>query len=343
MLNSFLRYISLLIFPLALLATDVVDKSKKTKREYPFNKSGLSQVKILEIIDPDLRFAQTYPYALKTLLNLVDQETSVPIETVHDTAPNFEEESIFDYPFIYMNYASRKEWKFSKLEKENLRKYLERGGFIYIDAGINAEFLQQGSAGQHHSFAEWRVCPPVGNAFKEVFKGSEFEALKRSHPLFKSFYKGLPNASVLPDTVREFVVNEKWPKGTFSAVGLKVKGRIAVLCTPIISMGWGRDSLGNWRTTIGFRIRESAEGLDAEVAKIDPSDSYKTVREDSIIGKKDTYDTIYCVEGSKPAFVREPNGKVRAFRYYHSTEISNFAHQFYSRLGVNILVYGLMH
>ena len=75
-----------------------------------------------------------------------------------------------------------------------------------------------------------------------------FKSLPRSHKIYKVFYKGLPDPTVLPDTVREFVVNEKWPQGTYSAVGLEVNDRIAVLCTPIIAMGWGKRYDGEWET-----------------------------------------------------------------------------------------------
>ena len=337
MYNIRYNILILLWVPFLLMATDTNDSAsdKEKTRVFPkLDKSSPPTVKVLNIIPERKRLLQQYPYALGTLLKLIDDETTIPIETSFDRAPNFEDESIFDYPLIYMNYAHRDDWQFSELEKKNLKRYLERGGFIYIDAGINAEFLQNG--GQNHSFAEWKVSPDVGKAFKEIFPNKSFKPLKRNHHLFRSFYKGLPDPSILPETVRDFVVKEKWPQGTFSAVGLTVNARIAVLCTPIISMGWGRDQLGNWQTTIGFRIRESAKDLGDVLSKVQTTKSYETNRED---GRKDQ---VFCIDET-PSFVKEPDGRWRVFRYYRSTEISNYAHEFYSRLGVNIVVYAMTH
>jgi hypothetical protein len=111
-----------------------------------------------------------------------------------------------------------------------------------------------------------------------------------------------------------------------------------VLCTPIIAMGWGKDQLGNWMTTIGFRIREGAKDLDKSLAAAAYSgESFETRREDGEM------DIIYCQPRTKPAWVKEPSGRWRIFRFYHSREISEFAHVFYTQLGTNIVVHALMH
>ncbi|OVE77684.1 hypothetical protein BVX99_02005, partial [bacterium F16] len=296
------------------------------------------RIKVLHI-SKATSFGSLYPYGLTTLLKHLGETTSIPVETLPDVAESFEDEKIFNYPFIYINSGDRLKWEFSELEKRNIRNYLERGGFIHIDSGIQASFLRGTQhAAQHHSFADWEATPEVKEAFATVFPGRSFQPLERSHTIFRSFYKGLPDSAKLPDTVRDFVVNEKWPDGTYSFVGLTVNGRVAVLCTPIIAMGWGKNQLGRWQTKIGFRIRESAKDLGTrlEAASYD-GDPFTTKRED---GSKDI---IYCQPTTRPAWVKEPNGRWRVFRYYHTTEISEFAHEFYTRLGTNIFIYALTH
>lgn len=282
---------------------------------------------------------RSYPMGLTTLIGEINTVTTANLDPQPVIISSFETPEIFKYPIIYANFADRKDWTLSPLERKNLKGYLERGGFLFIDAGINAEFLRKDSRhGQHHSFAEWDACPDLKKAMRELFPDKSFTPLKRSHELYTAFYNGLPNAESLPDTVRDFVVNEKWPDGTYSAVGLEVKGRIAVLATPIISMGWGKNSLGNWITTIKFRIREGAEGLSDRLKTAAYSgERFETVRED---GRKDI---IYCQQTALPAWVNEPAGKWRVFRYYFSSEISEYAHVFYTRLGVNIFIYALTH
>ena len=280
-----------------------------------------------------------YAEALPSLLKHVRDETTLNAVPEPVVLSSFEDERLFELPFIYANFADRADWTFSQAESDNLKSYLERGGFLYIDAGINAAFLRENSLfGQHHSFAEWDACPEIKKAFEPVFPGQEFTPLKRSHPLYRTFYEGLPDTTILPDTVRRYVEEEKWPDGTYSAVALKLNGRIAVLVTPIIAMGWGRNSLGAWSTMIRFRVLEETEGLSSALQTAAYSgERFEVVREDG--GK----DAIYCQKQALPAWANEPGNRWRVFRYYGSREISDFAHVFYTRLGTNILVYAMTH
>jgi len=140
----------------------------------------------------------------------------------------------------------------------------------------------------------------------------------------------------LPDTVKSYTEQEKWPDGTYSAVALRRQGRIMVLATPIVAMGWGKNSLGQWNTTIRFRVLEGTAGLDDYLSTAAYSGPrFEVVREDG--GK----DVIYCQDAALPAWANEPGGHWRVFRYYASREISDFAHIFYTRLGTNILLYAL--
>jgi len=216
---------------------------------------------------------------------------------------------------------------------------LGRGGFLFIDAGIVAEFLRESQElAQHHSFGEWDACPELKQAFAPVFPDQTFQPLKRSHPLFAAFYRGLPDTRNLPDTVRDYVEREKWPDGTYAAVGLRVEGRLAVLATPIIAMGWGRTVLGDWTTTIRFRVCEETAGLSDYLQTAAYSGTrFEVTREDG--GK----DVLYCQSAGLPAWVCEPGNRWRVFRYYGSREISDFAHVYYTQLGTNILVYALTH
>ena len=278
-----------------------------------------------------------YPYALTSLLAELNKRTTLNVDEQPLLISSFDDPALLKHPFLFVNFADRTDWTLSSSEVEALRNYLDRGGFMFIDAGINTEFLRgKVSHGQHHSYADWEVSPVVREVFKGVYPEKSFRPLPRSHELFRSFHRGLPDPSSLPDSVRDFVVNEKWPDGTYSAVGLFVDNRIAVLCMPIISMGWGKDPFGNWATRIKFRIRESAEGLSERLRTAAYSGArYEAVRED---GRKDV---IYCQKEALPAWVQEPDGRWRVFRYYQSREISEYAHVFYTRLGINIVVHAL--
>jgi len=296
--------------------------------------AGGEVIKIVQLVQGNA-FRRVYPNSLSTLLKKVSEQTTLNVSPDPVYIETFDDPVIFKHPFIYVNAADRRDWTLSKGEIVALRKYLDRGGFIFIDAGISASFLRGNvNLGQSHSFAEWKVSPEVGEAFKAVYPENPFRPLPRSHGLFRSFHAGLPDPSVLPDTVRDFVVNEKWPQGTYAAMGLEVDGRLAVLAMPIIAMGWGQDAIGKWTSFIGFRIREGADGLSERLAIASYSGiSYEVTRED---GNKDI---IYTQNHAMPSWAQEPDENWRIFRYYHSQEISDYAHVFYTQLGFNILVY----
>jgi hypothetical protein len=193
------------------------------------------------------------------------------------------------------------------------------------------------SLGQSHSFGDWEPTPVLAEQFARIFPNAQFAALPRSHPIFQGFYSGLPDPEPLPEAIRDFIVNEKWPQGSYAALGLKTPdGRIAVLATPIISMGWGKDRFGRWVSRISFRVREAAEGLDENLQSAAYSGQrFEVTRPDGL------KDIIYCQPPNVPAWVNEPDGKWRVFRYYQSEAISDYAHEFYTRLGVNIFIYVL--
>ncbi len=302
-------------------------------------KVGPYSVRIGQMVQ-DRNLFSIYPTAIPSLLQELRKLTSVNIDPEPIIISSFADPILFELPFIYVNFGQREDWTLAPEEIENLKAYLERGGFLLVDAGITAEFLRDTPfAAQHHSFAEWRARPELQEVMKQVYPEKSFEHLPRSHPVYSIFYSGLPDATILPETVREYVVNEKWPQGTYSMVGMKVNDRLAVLATPIIAMGWGKNQLGTWTTTIGFRIRESAPDLDASLRTAAyGGERFAVEREDG------AEDLIYCQQPGTPAWIHEEReGRYRVFRYYHSSEINEFAHQFYTQLGINILLFAMTH
>ena len=297
----------------------------------------LDEVRIAQLVPATDYYLRNYANALPSLLRHVAESAHVNVVSEPVAINDFADERLLECPFVYANFADRADWTFSAAEAELLRGYLDRGGFLYIDAGITASFLREHPEyGQHHSYAEWDACPELKAAFAPIFPDEGFQPLRRSDPLFRAFYQGLPDTSLLPATVKSYTEQEKWPDGTYSAVALRRRGRIAVLATPIVAMGWGKNSLGQWNTTIRFRVLEGTAGLgDYLETAAYSGPRFEVVREDG--GK----DVIYCQDAAMPAWANEPGGQWRVFRYYASREISDFAHAFYTRLGTNILLYAL--
>lgn len=278
-----------------------------------------------------------YANALPSLLRHIRKHTTLQVAEEPLRLENFADPRLLEVAFVYANFADRPEWVFSPDEVRLLRFWLDRGGFLLIDAGITAAFLRDSpGAAQHHSYAEWEASPEIRQAFAALWPDAPFEPLRRSDPLYTAFYAGLPDTSQLPDTVRQYTIEEKWPDGTYSAAALRRNGRIAVLTTPIIAMGWGKNSLDQWETTIRFRVLES--GVDME--KLLASAAYGGPRFE--VAREDGgTDIVFCQNNDLPAWVQEPGGRWRVFRYYDGREISDFAHHFYTRLGTNIIVHAL--
>ena len=283
-----------------------------------------------------------YPDALPSLLRHMNEETTARFDTDPLFIETLEDEQLPKHPFLYVNCDEQPTLDYTDGEKQALREYLERGGFLYLDAGIKASFL---GADLGHSYAAWEERPEVKELFASIFPDKVFVPLARDHELFRCFYKGLPKnkdlrieatQKKLPETVLTFVEREKWPQGTYSFVGLRVKGRLAVLASPICAMGWGKDEFGAWIPPISFRIRESAEGFDEKLKLASfKGGTFEVKREDGL------NDILYTEPGKRPLWVQEPTGKWRIFKYYSGEEISNFAHAFYTRLGVNVFMYAL--
>jgi hypothetical protein len=336
-----------LFFPFVLLAQDVAEpvseaeSVEKTapvaaapaKRPFDPNKDSVSIMQLVQG-EPDARY---HPDGLETLLQHLNDYTSMNVNPEPVFIQSFEDERLLDYPVCFVNFADRQDWTFSDKEADNLRVYLERGGFLFIDAGINTEFLAGDPRyGQFHSFADWKVSPVIEESFRKVFPAKQFKPVERNHAIFRSFFAGLPDPSILPDTVRDYVIQEKWPQGTYSLMGLEVNDHLGVVCSPVISMGWGKNRLGNWSSYISFRIRAASGGLSERLENAAvPGRSFKATRED---GQEET---IFCEQEAMPAWVKEPDGKYRIFSYYGSREISDYAHVYFTRLGINIFTYAV--
>jgi hypothetical protein len=285
-----------------------------------------------------------YPDALPSLLKMLNEQTNARFDTDPLFINSLTDERLNENPILYINCDEQPNLEFSEDERAALRRYMELGGFVYLDAGIKASFL---GSDLGHSYAAWEERPEVKELFAQVLPEKTFIPLPRDHDLFRIFFRGLPknkdlkiqsSQKRLPETVLNFVEREKWPQATYSFVGIKVKGRLACVASPICAMGWGRDEFGAWIPPISFRIRESAENFEQNLKLASFSGgTYEVTREDGL------KDIIYSEPGQRPLWVKEPNGSWRIFKYYSGEEISNYAHAFYSRLGMNVFLYALLH
>lgn len=119
---------------------------------------------------------------------------------------------IYNYPFLHMTGHGR--WALSNEEAQNLRKYLEAGGFLHIDDNYGLD-------------------PYVRPALKMVFPELDLVELPFTHPIYHQkydFQNGLPK-------VHEH--DNKPPKG----YGIIYKGRLVCFYSYETDLGDGWEDL----------------------------------------------------------------------------------------------------
>ncbi|MFM1549731.1 MAG: hypothetical protein ACKJSG_10055, partial [Lentisphaeria bacterium] len=75
----------------------------------PIRKYGPKDVKIAQLIQGQ-PLRRAYPYAVATLLQSINERTTVKIETQPTIISSFEDPQIFNFPLIYVNAADRHDW-----------------------------------------------------------------------------------------------------------------------------------------------------------------------------------------------------------------------------------------
>jgi hypothetical protein len=147
------------------------------------------------------------PTSLKNLATFCNQQLHTKLDT-KEAQVEVGSPEIFNYPFIHMTGHGR--WALSDAEAQNLRKYLEAGGFLHIDDNYGLD-------------------PYVRPALKQVFPELSLQELPFSHPIYHqqfNFTNGLPK-------IHEH--DNKPPKG----YGLIYKGRLVCFYSYETDLGDG--------------------------------------------------------------------------------------------------------
>ena len=148
------------------------------------------------------------PDVLPNLAKYINKHTNLKVEP-REYVVSFDNPDLFKFPFLYL--TGHGNIKLSDDEIKNLRKYLENGGFLYVDDdyGLDKYFRRE---------------------IKKVFPDKKLVELPFSNPIYHVFYnfeKGLPK------------IHEHY-KGPPHGYGIIIKGRVALFYTynTNISDGW---------------------------------------------------------------------------------------------------------
>ena len=76
-------------------------------------------------------WTHNYPNAEIHLNQMISEVTGINVETESYRIVDLGSEEVFNYPFAYVSEPG--EMELSELELENLRQYIDRGGFVLVD------------------------------------------------------------------------------------------------------------------------------------------------------------------------------------------------------------------
>ena len=118
-------------------------------------------------------WSHDYPNAEEHILQLMGELTLIDTEYLSYRIVDLSSPEIFKYPFRYMSHPG--DVDLSDEEVDNLRQYIERGGFIMLD-----DFGGQGQG-------PWEFANLRDN-LRRAFPDREMFELPISHTIFHSFY-----------------------------------------------------------------------------------------------------------------------------------------------------------
>ncbi len=146
--------------------------------------------------------------SLVNLLRGVRERTSIPVSAEREAVVEPGAAALFQYPFVFA--CGHGNVKLTAAETENLRAYLDAGGFLWVDDDFGIE-------------------PSLRRELKKVFPDDPLVELPFSHPLFHGLYEfpaGLPKI-------------HEHDGGPPRAFGLIRDGRLVVLFTFDCDLGDG--------------------------------------------------------------------------------------------------------
>jgi hypothetical protein len=122
-----------------------------------------------------------YPYSDETFPTVVGEVTNIRTTPTSYRIVDVDSPELFDYPFAYLCEPGYLE--LNEKDATNLRRYLDRGGFILVDDFRTADFSSQAGRGPVDDIANFR------RQMKKVYPDRDFVRLDLSDPLFHTFYK----------------------------------------------------------------------------------------------------------------------------------------------------------
>ncbi len=169
-------------------------------------------------------WAVDFPAADRNFLRGVRRLTNIHVNR-EPIVMRLDDERIFEYPFLYMLEVGRLGIRFSEKELQNLRQYLLRGGFLFID-----DF-----------WGTWQWSN-FYKTFSQVFPDKSIVELGKDHQIFHSFFD-IDGPQMIPRVYNVDNYPEQDVDVAVNRAVLDDDGRVMVL------MNWNSDIGDGWEHT----------------------------------------------------------------------------------------------
>ena len=122
-----------------------------------------------------------YPYGDETFPTVFGEVSTVKTGPTSFKVVDIDSPELFKYPFAY--FAEPGYVDLNPKDAENLREYLDRGGFLFVDDFRTAAFSRQTGAEAEDDISHFR------REVRKMYPDRDFVRLDLSDPIFNVFYK----------------------------------------------------------------------------------------------------------------------------------------------------------
>jgi len=161
------KLVALMALLVVFASQAVSDTGEKERSEFIFARVQFNMA-FEAAFDREAPWHHDYPFSEDLFLTMVKEVTGIYTSPESYEIVKLDSEDIFKYPFLYVSEPGFME--LTPKEVENLRQYLNRGGFMMFDdfRGVDLRNLQL--------------------QMKKVFPDRDIVKLGLAHPVFHSFY-----------------------------------------------------------------------------------------------------------------------------------------------------------
>jgi len=129
----------------------------------------------------ELPWHHDYPYGDETFPTVVSEVTTIKTSPTSFQIVDIDSPELFKYPFAYLCEPGFIDLK--PKDVDNLREYLDRGGFLLVDDFRTAEFSHYKGGGPEDDIGHFR------REMKKMYPDRDFVRLDLSDPVFNTFYQ----------------------------------------------------------------------------------------------------------------------------------------------------------